>query len=126
MNYKGTFKVISWDENPTQEINEESKITRATVKQTYTGDVTGESTVHYTMYYPSQTISMFIGIEHFNGKIGDKSGELVLEHKGEFEEGVAKSDFITLYGTDDMKELQYTGNYITRDHGAADYEFILD
>jgi hypothetical protein len=125
MNFKGSFKVTNWDEAPAQEFNEESKITKATVKQSYSGDAVGESTIHYTMYYPNKSYSMFIGIEHFKGKIGDKEGELVLEHKGEFEDGVAKSDFITINGSGEFKDLPFTGNFVTKDHGAADYEFIL-
>ena len=125
MNIKDKFGVASWDEKPWHDLGSKRKITRATVKQTYTGIITGESIVEYTMYYPNETQSTFIGLEYFKGSIAGKSGQLVLEHKGKFENGVARSEFTSVGGTDELHKLQGKGQFFTISHTEAEYEFNI-
>jgi len=129
MSLKGKFSVQAWDENPQHELGNESKISRATVKQLYSGDVSGESTIEYTMYYPDQSTSTFIGFEYFTGTIsdttGDKSGTLIFKHNGKFENGVATSQFKSLNGTADLEGLNCSGTFKTLNHGEAEYEFTI-
>jgi hypothetical protein len=125
MKIKGKFTVISWDEKTAHELGGESKINRATVKQSYAGEVVGESTIEYTMYYPAATRSTFVGLEYFKGTIAGKAGQLVLEHRGKFENGVASSEFTAMGGTGELSNLQCTGQFATISHSEAEYEFNI-
>jgi len=125
MNLKGKFTVISWDEKPAHDLGGESKINRATVKQSYAGDIAGESTVEYVMYYPAATRSTFVGLEYFKGTIAGKTGQFVLEHQGKFENGVASSEFTAIGGTDELSNLQCTGRFATISHTEAEYQFDI-
>ena len=122
MNIKGQFSVSSWDENPQQEFEDESKITRATVKQIYADEINGESTIEYIMYYSTKSTATFVGIEYFIGSVAGKTGSLVISHNGKFANGVASSEFVIIDGKDQLNEMQGNGRYTTISHSAAEFE----
>ena len=122
MNIKGQFSVTSWDEIPQQEFDDESKITRATVKQTYAGEINGESSIEYIMYYSTKSAATFVGIEYYSGSVAGKTGSLVIEHNGKFTNGVASSEFIIIDGKDELHATQGKGRFTTIGHAAAEYE----
>ena len=84
------FAITSWDEKPYSEGSGLPKLTRATVKKTFTGDIEGEGQVDYLMMYRSDGTATFIGLERVSGKIGGKAGTFVLQRTGVFEDGQAK------------------------------------
>ena len=122
---KGKFSVTSWDEKPWHDLGSKKKISKATVKQIYSGEISGESIVEYTMYYPAENQSTFIGLEYFKGTISGKSGQLVLNHNGKYENGVASSELMSIDGTDELHNLQCKGKFATISHSEAEYEFTI-
>lgn len=126
MKISGKLSVLSWDEKPQKEFGVASKITRATVTQSYAGEITGNSTIEYTMYYADSTHATFIGLEYFEGEIVGKSGSLVLEHRGTFEAGVAISQFFAIGGTDGLENFSCKGEFKTTSHCDAEYELIIE
>lgn len=92
------FEIKSWDEKPYFEGKDKSKLTRAVIKKTYTGDIDGEGTLEYLMAYNPDGSAHFVGIERIEGKVGTRSGSFVLSHEGTFHAGVVKSDFKVVAG----------------------------
>jgi hypothetical protein len=63
------------------------------------------------MYYGATSVS-FIGLERVTGRLGDRSGTFVLEHKGVFADDEAKGTFTVVAGsgTGELRGLHGTGN----------------
>jgi hypothetical protein len=86
-----TFEITSWDEKPYSEIAGASRLTRASVTKSYTGDIEGEGELEYLMAYGQDGSASFVGIERVTGRVGDKRGSFVFQHVGTFDEGIATS-----------------------------------
>jgi len=120
------FAIKSWDEKPYSEGSDQPKLTRASVKKTFTGDIEGEGHVEYTMVYRADGSAAFVGIERIVGRIGDKKGSFVLERIGVFEGGQAKESYSVIAGsgTGDLTGLQGNGQSSVG-HG-MEHPFILN
>src|SRR5438477_7731508 len=95
----GTFEVKSWNEKPYEEIGEGAKLTRASVTQSFQGDIEGEGTVEYLMMYPNEKFASFVGMHRLVGRVGGQSGSFVLQLSGTFEGGLAKADWFVVAGS---------------------------
>ena len=84
-----TFEVDSWDEVPIAEGEDTSKLTRASVTKTYSGDVQGTSSTEWLMSYAEDGTATFVGMERIVGIIGGREGSVVLQHVGSFADGAA-------------------------------------
>jgi len=93
------FAITSWDEKPYSEGPDLPKLTRATVKKTFTGDIEGEGQVDYLMMYRSDGTATFLGLERVTGKVGGKTGTFVLQRTGVFEDGQAKESYAIVPGS---------------------------
>lgn len=60
---------------------------------TYTGDISGESSVNYVIFNPEETVGVFRGYEQISGKVGDRQGSFVLEHVGSWEGGTVSTSW---------------------------------
>jgi uncharacterized protein DUF3224 len=78
------------------EIDGGGKMTRASVKRTYTGEIEGTSTTEYLMAYRADQSCSFVGLEVITGRIGTRPGSLVLQHGGTYEGAVAKITMIVV------------------------------
>ena len=106
------FAIKNWDEKPYSEGENQPKLTRASVKKSYTGDIEGESQVEYLMMYRSDGSATFVGLERVIGRIGDKTGTFVLQRTGVFDGGQAKESFSVIAGsaTGDLQGLKGEGS----------------
>jgi len=95
----GRFAIKSWDEKPYSEGPDLPKLTRATVKKTFTGDIEGEGQVEYLMMYRSDGSATFIGLERITGSVAGKAGTFVLQRTGVFEDGQAKESYSVVPGS---------------------------
>jgi hypothetical protein len=86
---RGQFELASWDENTYQELEGGGKLTRATVTQTFSGDVSGEGAAQWLMAYRSDGTAHFIGLQRIRGALHGRDGEFVLETIGDFDGKVA-------------------------------------
>ena len=93
------FAIKSWDEKPYSEGADLPKLTRATVKKTFTGDIEGEGQVEYLMMYRSDGSATFIGLERITARVGGKAGTFVLQRSGVFEDGQAKESYSVVPGS---------------------------
>ena len=79
---KGTFKIDSWDEEPH---GDEGGLARAVVRQTYSGDISGEGQADWIMCYRPDKTADFVGYLQLTGELGDRSGSVVLQSIGAFD-----------------------------------------
>ncbi len=123
----GTFEGKSWDEKPYAESDGGRKLVRASVTNVYHGDIEGEGTLEYLMFYPESGGVPFIGMELIVGRIGDRSGSLVLQHDGVYENGTAKATWSVVpgSGTGDLRGLRGQGGFVG-EHGQPSAKFTLD
>ena len=120
------FAIKNWEEKPYSEGDDLPKLTRASVKKTFTGDIEGEGQVEYLMMYRSDGSATFVGLERVVGRIGGKSGTFVLQRLGEFEGGQAKESYSIIPGsaTGDLRGLRGDGKSAVG-HG-LEHPFRLD
>ncbi len=121
-----TFEIKTWDEKPYVEFDGGRKLTRASVKKSFHGDIEGESSLEYLMAYAADGSANFVGLELVVGRIGERSGSFVLQHSGIFTGGVAQGAWFVVPGssTDGLTGLRGEGR------GSVEHEqpyiFTLD
>lgn len=126
---KAQFKVTNWDEKPYDENG--PKLTRASVTQTYTGDIEGEGTVEYLMAYRDDGTASYVSQERVVGRLGSREGSFVLQGTGTFEGGTARVRYSVVpgSGTGELANLRGEGG-IESVHGAeystATLEYTFD
>jgi hypothetical protein len=126
----GTFKIQGWDEKPYAEIEGGRKLTQASVKQSFAGDVEGEGTVEWLMCYRPDQTADFVGLQRIVGQIGDRSGSFVLlQTEGTFDGKEAKGrlSVVSGSGTGDLEGLRGAGEF-SAPHGgepsiSLEYDF---
>jgi hypothetical protein len=122
---QSTFEIKTWEEKPYDEFDGGRKLTRASVKKSFQGEIAGESTVEYLMMYREDGSADFIGLERVIGRLGNRVGSFVLEHRGTFEKGVATATWSVVHGsgTGDLRGLRGEGASAI-EHG-QEYTFAL-
>jgi Protein of unknown function (DUF3224) len=85
MNAHGSFVVASWSEDTYEDLGGGAKLTRASVTQTFEGDVAGNGAVEWLMVYRGDGTAHFVGLQRVQGSIGDRLGSFVLETVGDFD-----------------------------------------
>lgn len=123
---KAEFRITSWDEQAYAEFAAPEKLTRATVTQTYTGDLTGESRIDWLMYYgPGDDPVHYVGLERFTATVDGRSGTFVAQSKGTFADGVAATTWFVVpgSGTGELAGLRGEGDCRATHDGALTVEF---
>jgi len=109
----GTFEVTSWDEAPYAELESGGKLTRASIKQTFEGDIAGEGAVEYLMCYRKDGTASFVGLQRVDGRVHDKVGSFILALEGEFDGGAARGTWTVVPGSasNELKGLSGEGGF---------------
>ena len=120
------FAIQTWDEKPYSEAPGLPKLTRASVKKTFTGDLEGEGQVEYLMIYRSDGSATFVGLERVVGRLAGRTGSFVLQRTGVFEGGQAKEAYSVVAGsgTGELQGLRGEGRSAVG-HG-LEHPFALD
>jgi len=121
-----TSCVSNWNEEITQEFDNGTRIARASVTQTYSGDIAGESVVEYLMSYGVDGTVKFIGLEVITGSVGGREGSAVIQHDGTFVGNRARSDwsFVVGSGSGDLINLHGSGTFESIDNQNVNSTFI--
>jgi len=121
---QGKFDIASWDEEPYEEIDAARKLTRATVTQRFSGDITGDGAVQWLMFYRTDGTADFVGLQRVAGQLGGKQGSFVLQTIGSFDGAKAAGDWTVVpgSGTDGLEGLQGTGRMEAPMGSTASYE----
>ena len=76
---KATFKILSWDEEPFDEPDDGPKLTRAHIRKSFHGDLTGTGNLMYLMTHFQDGNATFLGFEKVVGALHGRSGSFVLQ-----------------------------------------------
>ncbi|HKF79176.1 MAG TPA: DUF3224 domain-containing protein [Candidatus Dormibacteraeota bacterium] len=99
MHATGTYTFTSWDEEPYAVLEGTPGLTHARVVNVYRGDLEGDGTVEFLMFYPTPSSATYLGFERVNGKLGGRSGSFVLQSAGAWEDGVARTTLTIVPGS---------------------------
>lgn len=123
----GGFTVRSWDERPYSEIDGGPKLTRASVVNSFDGDIEGEGTLEYLMVYRDCSSGSFLGLEHLVGRLGGGAGSFVLQHSGTFEGDTVEATWFVVpgSGTGELRGLRGEGGFVAK-HGERRTPFTFD
>jgi hypothetical protein len=109
-----SYTPVKWDEKTYQLISGKQKMTKASVEIAFTGAMEGKALVEWLMYYsafddkdPHKAIAQYVGLIHFEGRLNDKTGSFVMEDKGTYKDGEARSvaTVILASGTGELKTM---------------------
>jgi len=105
------FKIDGWDEQPYLDTGDGGKLTRAHVKQTFLGDIHGHGEVEWLMCYRPDDTADFVGHQHLVGRVGERSGSMVIETSGTFDGNEAKGPLRVIpgSGTGELKGISGEG-----------------
>lgn len=123
---KATFKIVSWEEEPFDEPEAGPKLTRAHVKSTFHGDLSGTGNLMYVMTHLDNGIASFMGFEKVVGTLGGRTGSFVLRHKGHYdgEKAMTEYEVVPGSGTGGLVGLSGTGGF-SAGH-AEEHQMALD
>jgi hypothetical protein len=96
----GRFKVEDWNESAYVEAEDGiGKLTRASVRQSFAGDIEGEGEVEWLMCYRPDRTADFVGLQRISGRVGDRPGSFVLQSNGVFDGKEARGDLTVVAGS---------------------------
>ena len=109
----GKFKIESWDEQRYGEIEGGGGLARASVVQAFSGDIEGEGSVEWLMFYRPDKTAEFVGLQRVAGQIGERRGSVVLRTVGVFDGGEARGDWSVIdgSGTGELEGLRGEGAF---------------
>ena len=96
---EGTFQVTSWDENTYQELGDGAKLTRASIKQDYSGDLDAKARWDAVMCYSRDGTAIYAGFSFMEGRLGDREGSFVLRADGAYDGKEAHSTWSVVPGS---------------------------
>jgi hypothetical protein len=106
---KGSFELASWQEDTYEDLGDGAKLTRASVTQTFGGDIDGEGAVEWLMAYRPDGTAHFVGLHRIRGAIGGHKGMCVLETTGEFDGQMASWTATVVSGSGTAELVGLTG-----------------
>ncbi len=118
MKASATFLQTKWDEKPYDDLPKPTRMTKASVEFSFKGQMEGQGHTEFIMFYkeyderdPHKATAVYVGLTRFTGCVNGKSGSFVMEERGTFEGGAAKSTttIISGSGTGDLKDVAGSG-----------------
>jgi Protein of unknown function (DUF3224) len=110
----GIFKIEGWDESAYSDEEDGRKLTQASVKQSFSGDIEGEGSVEWLMCYRPDQTAEFVGLQRIDGRLGGRSGSFVLlQTDGSFDGTEAKGQLSVVpgSGTGELSGLRGQGRF---------------
>jgi hypothetical protein len=110
------------------EIDGGLKLARASVADTFHGDIEGEATLEYLLAYREDGSASFVGLERVVGRVGSRSGSFVLQHSGTVEGGKVQATWSVLpgHGTGELQGLRGSGGYLWEGQHGQPTSYTLD
>ncbi len=121
---RATFRSTSWQEDPIGE-GAVPKMTRAHCRQTYSGDISGDSTLEYLMVHHEDGSATFVGIERIEGTVHGRQGTFAMRHEGAFADGVARMTMVVVEGAGTGALRGLTGSGTFESPHATEYHVEL-
>ncbi|HEX9435558.1 MAG TPA: DUF3224 domain-containing protein [Candidatus Limnocylindria bacterium] len=108
---RGEFSVESWDEKTYQELEGGAKLTRAHIRQRFTGDLEGQGDWEALMCYRTDGTATYVGFVRIEGRLGGRSGTFVARTTGGYDGKEARWSLSVVAGsgTGELEELAGDG-----------------
>lgn len=108
---RGEFVVESWDEKTYQELEGGGKLTRAHIRQRFTGDLEGQADWEALMCYRADGTATYVGFVRIEGRLGGRSGTFVARTSGGYDGSEARwsLSIVAGSGTGELSELAGDG-----------------
>lgn len=122
---EGSSTIGSWEETTVDERDDGTRLSKASIIQSYAGDIEGSSQIEYLMLHAADKSARFLGFETVQATIGGKQGSFVLQHDGKFSIGVASSTFKVVSGSGrgGLMNISGSGSFTSTGEGTAEYKF---
>ncbi len=96
---QSTFVISSWDETPFDELEDGSKLSRASIVKSYEGSLSGQGKAEQLASYLPDGSGQFSAIERFRGSLDGREGTFVFQHVGTFENGTVHATWKVVPGS---------------------------
>jgi hypothetical protein len=105
------YAIDSWHEETYHEAESGAKLTHAHAEQMFSGDIEGHGDVHWMMCYRADGTADFVGLLRLAGRVGERSGAIVLETRGTFDGRAATGPLriVSGSGTDGLSGISGDG-----------------
>ena len=97
-----TIKIDSWDEQPTNEYDDGTKLAHAVVGLTEGKDGLSAGHLETVLYYAADGTSTYAGVIHLDADLDGKSGSFTAIGEGEYDGTTASSTMRIVEGTGDL------------------------
>ena len=77
---QSTFAISSWNETPFDELEDGSKLSRASIVKSYEGSLSGQGKTEQLASYLPDGSGQFSAIERFRGSLDGREGTFVFHH----------------------------------------------
>src|ERR1043166_1987355 len=95
----GSFEVQDWNESTYRDLGGGAKLARATVVETFQGDICGDATAEFLLTYADAETAFFAGVQRITGTLGGRTGSFVLQINGTFADGKAGAGWFVVPGS---------------------------
>jgi hypothetical protein len=123
----GELKVTEWNEEPFVE-RDTGKLTKASVVQEMSGAIEGYTTIVWLLAYRADGTADFVGMQHIEGAIEDRTGSFVVSSQGAFdgERAAAAWTVVKGSGAGELSGISGFGSFDAPHGGQATYELSFD
>ncbi len=120
-----TFTTDSWEETAYDEPTDGPKLSRATVRKTFSGEITGESQTELLLSQGTEGNAAYVALERLTVRLGDRTGGFVLQHCAAHggADPLAMWRVVPGSGTGELSGLHGTGVY---GHDATGATLVLE
>ena len=115
------FEVTTWQDTAYPDHADGSKLSRATVKKSFTGELEGTSTAEVLMHASQDGTASYIAWEQVEGRIGDRRGSFIIQHGGIRSQSGQKAfgHVVPGSGTNELQGLSGLAEYSHDEKGAT-------
>jgi hypothetical protein len=108
----GTFEITSMGEETVRELDGDAKITRANGTQRFSGDVEGDGSVEWLMFYLAGG-ARYVGLQRIEGSVAGRKGSFMVEAIGSFDGASSSGSWAVIdgSGTDELEGITGEGRF---------------
>ena len=99
---KTTIKIDNWDEKPSAEYDDGTKVAHAVVSLTEGNDGLRTGHLESVLYYGADGTSSYVGVLHLDGELDGKAGSFTAIGDGEYDGTTASSTMPIIGGTGEL------------------------
>ena len=121
---RGSFEVKGGTEDPYDELDGGTKLTHASGAQAFSGDISGDGSVHWLMLYRADKTAHFVGLQRITGSIGGRTGSFVATAEGDHDGTGSTITFSIIpgSGTGDLAGISGDGSLVAEGGPNGTYE----